>query len=138
MTAHPAPATPTGGFTLVEILVSMTILSVASLSMGSLLFQAARQAGATSAGAQQSAAVQGTMAQYDVVPFDQLVAGTTCVTVNDPAFPHERCVTIVNVNSKAKNVTVTITPSGNGLLQPVSTTIKRTISGNAVNPLKTQ
>lgn len=137
MTAHPAPATPTGGFTLVEILVSMTILSVASLSMGSLLFQAARQAGATSAGAQQSAAVQGTLAKYDVVPFDQLVAGTTCVTVNDPSFPHQECVTIVNVNSKVKNVTVTITPTGNGLLQPVSTTIKRTISGNG-NPLKTQ
>lgn len=138
MTAHPAPAQPTGGFTLVEILVSMTILSVAALSMGSLLFQAARQAGATSSAAYQSAAVQGGLAQFDVVPFDQLVAGTTCVTVDDPAFPHEKCVTIVNVNSKAKNVTVTINPAGNGILQPVSTTIKRTISGNAVNPLKTQ
>jgi prepilin-type N-terminal cleavage/methylation domain-containing protein len=137
MTAHPAPATPTGGFTLVEILVSMTILSVASLSMGSLLFQAARQAGATSSAAHQTAAVQGTLAKYDVVPFDQLVAGNTCVVVDDPAFPHEECVTIVNVNAKIKTVTVTITPDGNGLLLPVSTTIRRTISGNG-NPLKTQ
>jgi prepilin-type N-terminal cleavage/methylation domain-containing protein len=135
MSAPPAPAT--GGFTLVEILVSMTILSVASLSMGTLLFQAARQADATSSAAHQSAAVQGTLAQYDVVPFDQLVAGTTCVTVTDPAFPHEECVTIVNVSAKVKTVTVTINPSGTELLQPVSTTIRRSISGNG-NPLKTQ
>jgi prepilin-type N-terminal cleavage/methylation domain-containing protein len=127
---------PTGGFTLVEILVSMTLLSVASLSMGTLLFRAARQAQAVSSGSYQSAAIQGALSSYDVVPFDQLIAGTTCVTVTDPSFPHQRCVTIVNVNSKAKTVTVTITPSGNGVLQPVSTTIKRTISGNG-NPLKT-
>lgn len=136
MTTRTATSQQTGGFTLVEILVSMTLLSLASLGMGTLLFKSARQAGATSSGAYQTAAVQGALSSYDVIPFDQLIAGTTCVTVTDPSFPHQRCVTIVNVNSKAKNVTVTITPSGNGVLQPISTTIKRTISGNG-NPLKT-
>lgn len=136
MTICTAPSQQTGGFTLVEVLVSMTILSVASLSLGTLLFRVARQAGATSSAAYQTAAVQGALAQYDVLPFDQLTAVTTCVTVTDPAFPHQRCVTIVNLTSKAKTVTVTITPSGNGVLQPIFTTIKRTISGNG-NPLKT-
>jgi prepilin-type N-terminal cleavage/methylation domain-containing protein len=137
MTTPTAPSQPTGGFTLVEVLVSMTLLSVASLGLGTLLFKAARQAGATSSAAHQTAAVSGELARLDVLPFDQLLAGTTCVTVSDPAFPYERCVTIVNLNSKAKTVTVTINPAGNGLLQPISTTIKRTISGNG-NPLKTQ
>ena len=136
MTTRTATSQQTGGFTLVEILVSMTLLSLASLGMGTLLFKSARQAGATSSAAHQTAAVQGALSSYDVIPFDQLIAGTTCVTVTDPAFPHQRCVTIVNLNSKATNVTVTITPSGNGVLQPISTTIKRTISGNG-NPLKT-
>jgi prepilin-type N-terminal cleavage/methylation domain-containing protein len=137
MTTHTLPAAQTGGFTLVEVLVSMTLLSIASLSLGTLMFQAARQAHATSGAAYQTAAVASALGQYDVLPFDQLVAGTTCTTVNDPEFPHERCVTVVNVNSKAKTVTVVITPSGNSVLEPVSTTIRRTISGNG-NPLKTQ
>jgi prepilin-type N-terminal cleavage/methylation domain-containing protein len=133
----PAPTTTTGGFTLVEVLVSMTILAVASLSLGTLMFQAARQAHATSGAAYQTAAIAGALGQYDVLPFDQLVAGTTCITVNDPEFSYERCVTVVNVNSKVKTVTVVITPSGNSVLQPVSSTIRRTISGNG-NPLNTQ
>jgi prepilin-type N-terminal cleavage/methylation domain-containing protein len=126
----------TGGFTLVEILVSMTLLSIASLAMGTLLFRAARQASATSSAAHQTAAMAGTTARLDVLPFDALVAGTTCVTVTDPAFPHTVCTTINNVSAKVKLVTVVITPSGNSLMHPVTTSFRRTISGNG-NPLKT-
>lgn len=133
----PATQPPnTGGFTLVEILVSMTILSVASLSLGTLLFQAARQAGATSSAAHQTAAMTAELGRLGVLPFDLLVVGNSCVTLNDPAFPHTRCTDIVNISSKVKQVTVTIAPSGDAVLLPASTTFRRTISGNG-NPLKT-
>jgi prepilin-type N-terminal cleavage/methylation domain-containing protein len=131
------PPQQTAGFTLVEILVSMTILSVASLGLGTLLFRAARQAEATSSASYNSAAITQQVSQLQVLPFDALIAGTTCETVADPAFPYESCVTIVNVNSKIKEVTVVITPSGNGMLQPVTSSFRRTISGNG-KPLKTQ
>lgn len=137
MTPHLRGSQPTGGFTLVEILVSMTILSIASLGMGRLLFQASRAAGATSSAAHQTAAMSGAVARLDVLPFDALVAGTTCVTVTAVEFPHTECTTINNISSKVKLVTVVVTPSGNLLMQPVTTSFRRTISGNG-NPLKTQ
>ncbi len=136
MTPQVRESQPTGGFTLVEILVSMTILSVASLAMGSLLFRATRAAGATSAVAHQTAAMGGVVARYGVLPFDALVAGTNCVAVTTVEFPHSECTTINNISSKVKLVTVVITPSGNYLMQPVTTSFRRTISGNG-NPLKT-
>lgn len=136
MTPQIRVSQPTGGFTLVEVLVSMTILSVASLAMGTLLFRATRAAGATSAAAHQTAAMSGVVARYGVLPFDNLVAGTTCVTVTTGEFPHSECTTINNISPKVKLVTIVVAPSGNVLMQPVTTSFRRTISGNG-NPLKT-
>ena len=137
MTRH-APVSPkTGGFTLVEVLISMTILSIASLAMGATMFRAAHQAALTSSTAYQAAAMAGAVGQLDVLPFDQLAAGTTCVAVADLEFPHTRCTTILNESAKIKLVTVVITPTGNALLHPITSSFRRTISGNAVNPLKT-
>jgi prepilin-type N-terminal cleavage/methylation domain-containing protein len=131
-------AIPQGrGFTLAEILVSMTILSVASMALGNMLFRAARQAGATAALGQQTAALSTSVNQFGALPFDQLAAGTTCTAITNP--PGTRCVTVNNVSSKVKQVTVVVTPSGNPLLHPITTTFTRTISGNGngSNPLKT-
>ncbi len=135
------PQTPalrqTGGFTLVEIMVSMTILSIASLAMGSMLFRAAHQATVTATSAHQSAAMSGAVSRLDVLPFDLLPAeGTSCVTVTGTDFPHTVCTTVLNESAKIKLVTVVITPTGNTLLQPIVSTFRRTISGNG-NPLKT-
>lgn len=138
MTLQLRPSQPTGGFSLVEVLVSMTILSVASLAMGGLLVRATRAAGATSAAAHQNAAMSGALARLDVLPFDALIAGTTCVTITAAEFPHTECTTINNVSSKVKLVTIVVTPSGNTLMQPVTTQFKRTRAGFANgNPLKT-
>jgi prepilin-type N-terminal cleavage/methylation domain-containing protein len=136
MSPETETAPKTGGFTLVEVMVSMTMLSVASLALGSLLFRAARQAGAASTASYQSAMISGETSRLGATPFDLLVAGTTCVTVTTP-FPGTRCTTINNVSSKIKQVTVVVTPSGNPLLHPITTSFTRTISGNG-NPLKTQ
>ena len=135
MTTH-GVAQKTGGFTLVEVLVSMTLLSVASVSLGSMLFRAARQAGATSAAAHQTAELSGEVSRMDALPFELLVPGTTCVAIATP--PATRCTTINNVSAKVKQVTVVVTPSGNPLLHPITTSFTRTISGNAggTNPLK--
>jgi prepilin-type N-terminal cleavage/methylation domain-containing protein len=128
----------TKGFTLVEVLVSMTLLSVASLALGSMLFRAARQANAASQGAYQTASLSGRVSQLQALPFDQLpAAGTSCVTLTTP-IAGTQCTTVNNVSAKVKQVTVVMTPSGNPLLHPITTSFTRTISGNASNPLKTQ
>jgi prepilin-type N-terminal cleavage/methylation domain-containing protein len=135
MTQNASPKT--GGFTLVEVMVSMTLLSVASMALGSMLFRASRLAGATSAAAYQTASLSGEVSRMGALPFDQLVPGTTCITIANP--PATQCTTINQVSAKVKQVTVVVTPSGNPLLHPITTSFTRTISGNAsgTNPLKT-
>jgi prepilin-type N-terminal cleavage/methylation domain-containing protein len=135
MSTHPS-SSKTGGFTLVEVMVSMTLLSVASLSLGTLLFRAARLAHATSTSSYQSAMVSGEVSRLDATPFTELVAGTACVNITTP-FPGSQCTTINNVSSKVKQVTIVITPSGNPLLHPITSSFTRTLSGNG-NPLKTE
>jgi prepilin-type N-terminal cleavage/methylation domain-containing protein len=130
------PSQKTAGFTLVEVMVSMTLLSVASLALGSMLFRATRQAGAAAAGSHQTAMLSGEVSRLGAAPFDLLAAGTTCVAVTLP-FVGTRCTTINNVSAKIKQVSVVITPSENPLLQPVTTSFTSTISGNGT-PLKTQ
>ena len=136
MTISSAPKSNTAGFTLIEVMVSMTLLSVASLALSSLLFRATRQAGAASTAAHQTAMLSGEVNRLGAMPFDLLASGTTCATITEP-FPGTRCTTINSVSPKVKQVTVAVTPSGNPLLHPITTSFTRTISGNG-NPLKTQ
>jgi Tfp pilus assembly protein PilV len=114
----------------------MTLLSVGALALASMLVRATRQAGAASASAYQSAMISGEVSRLGATPYELLNAGTTCVTITNP-FPGTQCTTINNVSAKVKQVTVVVTPSGNPLLHPITTSFTRSISGNG-NPLKTQ
>jgi prepilin-type N-terminal cleavage/methylation domain-containing protein len=126
----------TGGFTLVEVMVSMVLLSVAAVTLGGLLFKAARTAQLTADVVHSTAALSQEINRVDAVPFDSLPAGTTCTTVSTPPFPHTRCTTVNNVSSKVKSVIVVVTPSGNTLLHPDTTTVIRSKPDNG-KPLST-
>ncbi|MFL5448894.1 MAG: prepilin-type N-terminal cleavage/methylation domain-containing protein [Gemmatimonadales bacterium] len=133
---RPPASAKTGGFTLVEVMVSMTLLSVGSLSLASMLVRATRLAGAASANSYQTAMVSAEVNRYDATPFELLIAGTTCTTIANP-FQGTRCTTINSLSAKVKQVTVVVTPSGSPLLHPITTSFTRSISGNG-NPLKTE
>ena len=123
------------GFTLVEVLVSIMILSVGSLALGTLLLRGARAGTAASAVTYQSAALTSEVGRLGALPFDQLAAGNTCVNVTTGPFFHTRCAAIVDVSAKVRRVTVTVTPTAPTSLQPLSASFERSISGNAVPPL---
>ncbi len=135
MTTSSAPASNSAGFTLIEVMVSMTLLSVASLALGSLLFRATRQAGAASAGVHQTASLSGEVNRLDAMPFDLLAPGTTCLTETTPDLS-TKCTTITTISPKVKQVTIVVTPSGNPLLHPITTTFTRAQEGNG-KPLNT-
>ncbi|HEU4682043.1 MAG TPA: prepilin-type N-terminal cleavage/methylation domain-containing protein [Gemmatimonadales bacterium] len=126
----------TQGFTLVEVMVSVTILAVGILILGGLLVRSARSAEAASAISYQTAILAAEVARYDAVPFSQLVAGTTCDTVSTGPLPRIRCTTIADVTTKLRQVRVRVTPTDNPLLQPDSVVFERSISGNGT-PLNT-
>jgi prepilin-type N-terminal cleavage/methylation domain-containing protein len=123
------------GFTLIEVMVSIMILSVGSLALGTLLVRGARSATAASAVSYQTAALSGEVGRLGALPFSQLAAGNTCVDITTGPFLHTRCANIVVVSDKVKRVTVTVTPTPPTHLQPLSSSFERSVSGNAVNPL---
>jgi prepilin-type N-terminal cleavage/methylation domain-containing protein len=125
------------GFTLIEVLVSITILSLSTLALATLLARSSRQATAASASLYQTTALSEEVGRLGAMPFSLLTVGTTCVTVTAHPLPHTRCTTITDVSAKRKIVNVKITPSGNPLLSADSTMFERSISGDAVPPLST-
>jgi len=127
----------TAGFTLIEVLVSIMILSVGSLALGTLLVRGARAGTAASAVTYQTAALTSEAGRLGVLPFNQLVAGTTCVNVTTAPFKHTRCSVIANISAKVRQVTVTVTPTAPTNLQALSVSFERSISGDAVPPLLT-
>jgi prepilin-type N-terminal cleavage/methylation domain-containing protein len=133
MTTH--RAAPAAGFTLIEILVSMTILSVGILALGNLMARGAKSANAASALSYQTTVLGAEAARLDAVPFTQLAAGTTCDTVAAPPLPRIRCATVTNINAKLRRVSVVVTPTDNPMLRPDSVAFERSISGDAAPPL---
>jgi prepilin-type N-terminal cleavage/methylation domain-containing protein len=136
MTAPTPRARHTAGFTLIEVMVSVTILAVGVLVLGGFLVRSSRTAEAASAISYQTAILAAELGRLDALPFDQLAAGTVCDTVTTSPLPRIRCSTITNVSAKIRQVKVKVTPTGNPLLQPDSVLFDRSISGDGT-PLKT-
>ena len=127
----PAQLRESRGFTLIEVLVSVTVLSLGMVLLGPLLVRSARQAQAASSAVYQTAALSEEVGRLGAMPFALLVAGTTCVTVTTNPYPHTLCSTITDVTAKRKTVKVKVTPTGgNPLLKADSTMFERTTSSN--------
>ena len=88
------------GFTLIEVMVSVTILAVGVLVLGGFLLRSSRTAEAASAVSYQTSVLAAQVARYDAMPFDQLVAGTTCTTVTNGQLPHALCTIVTDVSPK--------------------------------------
>jgi prepilin-type N-terminal cleavage/methylation domain-containing protein len=99
------------GFTLIEVLVSMTILAVGILALGKLLLRSSKTAEAASSTSYQTALLYQQVSYYDALPFDQLVDGTTCTTSTTHPLPNTLCVVIGTINTKRKSVKIRLTPT---------------------------
>ncbi len=135
MTYPSAGARNARGFTLIEIMVSVTILAIGIMALGTLMARGARSAGAASSLTYQTAVMAAEAAHWDAVPFTALALGTTCDTETALPLPRVRCVTITEINPKLRRVSVVVTPTGDPMLQPDSVVFERSISGSS--PLST-
>src|SRR6476661_9007510 len=100
------------GFTLIEVMVTVTLMSVGIMVLGAMLMKASRSAASASAVAYQTAEIASELSRLDAMPFDNLAVGTTCDTVATGQLPRIRCSTVATVSAKVKRVTVTVTPTG--------------------------
>jgi prepilin-type N-terminal cleavage/methylation domain-containing protein len=124
------------GFTLVEVLVSITVLAVGTLVLGGLLVRASRSAEAASSISFQTAAMAAEMARLDALPFTALAAGTTCDTTTGPPLPRIRCSTITNASADVKVIKIKVTATQNPLVKADSVMFERSVT-TPVNPLNT-
>ena len=76
----------TRGFTMVEVLVALVLVSICSIGLGRLMFEAARMARVSGSMTYQTAAMSAEVARLDAVPFDSVASGTTCTTMTKIEF----------------------------------------------------
>ena len=122
-----------GGFSLIEIMVAMVILSMTALSLAPLMIRASRTAIGADAMLYEQAVISTEVARMNALPWGALSAGTTCLTATALPLPHTRCTTVTSVNTKLYRVSVVVTPSASGI-KPDTLTFDRTYT-STYNPL---
>jgi prepilin-type N-terminal cleavage/methylation domain-containing protein len=113
------------GFTLIESLAAILLLSLGMLALGSLLTRSSQQSIASSSAVQTTAAMTTEVGRLNVLPWDQLAAGNVCDTVTSGQMPRIRCTLIADVSSTTKEVRVIVTPTITGI-RPDTVRFQRT------------
>ncbi len=120
------------GFTLVEILVAIILLTIALSSLASLSYQVAqRSLNATSDSFLMGVATD-ELGYLSTLPFDSLPAQAGCTTVADDNFPHELCIAVADVSDKMREIKLIITPDV-PLVGPDTIVVRRSAPA-AANP----
>jgi prepilin-type N-terminal cleavage/methylation domain-containing protein len=125
------------GFTLVEILVSITILALGMVLLGSVLAKSTRTARSASSVSYQTAIIAAEANRLDAVPFAQLTAGTVCDTSTAMPLPRIRCSTVAVINPKLKQLKIRVVPTDSLRVRADSLMFERGMSGPVVPPLST-
>jgi prepilin-type N-terminal cleavage/methylation domain-containing protein len=112
------------GFTLIEIVVSLSLLSLVLMSLAGLSFTAARRATTVSNLTPLYHVATQQVNRVSVLPYDSLALGTTCRTVTG-SFAHTRCVQVDSLQVKVKQITLIITPA-NTKIKPDTEVFRRT------------
>jgi prepilin-type N-terminal cleavage/methylation domain-containing protein len=132
MKRSPFPSSA-AGFSLVEIMVAMVVLSLTALSLAPLMLRASRTGKSAEAMLYEQAVLSTEVGRLNALPFDVLSTGTTCQTISTAPLAHTRCTTVTSVSSTVYRVMVVVTPSGSGL-KPDTVTFDRT-EASTYNPL---
>jgi prepilin-type N-terminal cleavage/methylation domain-containing protein len=126
MIRSPRAPQATSGYTLVEIMISLVILSFGAVVLGQLMLQASRASRVRSTATYRTAALTQQVERLGVIPFDALTVGSSCTTVTAAPFPHSLCTTVSSVSTVSRQATVVVTPSGGGTLPPDTAVVFRT------------
>jgi prepilin-type N-terminal cleavage/methylation domain-containing protein len=128
------PPSPAAGFSLVEIMVAMLILSLTALSLAPLMLRASQTGKSAEAMLYEQAVLSTEVGRLNALSWDSLSTGTTCLTTSASPLPHTRCTTVTSVTSKLYRVMVRVTPSDSARLKPDTVTFDRTYT-STYNPL---
>ena len=123
------------GVSLVEVLVALSILSVVLIALGGLMFQVGRQTRNSAAATYRSAAVQRGSAVFEILPWADIDGRIGCSSRTSESFTYHQCVSVANVGSRGKSITIVITPTGAFTARPETVTVFRNLA-RAASPIR--
>lgn len=113
------------GFSLVEVIVAMLLLTIAITSLASLTFSVSQSSVKVSGGAFRNAVAMHEVNRLETLLYDSLAVGSASTTVTSPPYPHTRVVTIAEPVVNVKTVRIVITPV-NARFKPDTVNFTRT------------
>lgn len=129
------PASPSRGFTLMEVLVALSILTAAAAVMVAPLYRYAQRMDGMGLAQMRNGIVAQQVGRLTALPYDSLASRAGCVSVSRAPLAHTRCVTLTTVSAKQIRVTLVIAPVSS-LVRPDTAVIDRTKS-TVANPFST-
>jgi prepilin-type N-terminal cleavage/methylation domain-containing protein len=121
------------GFTIVEVVISMVLLSIILVTLAGLTYSTAQRAiSATTVSQRQSFAME-TVNRLTTLPYASLPGAAGCTTVGSTNNQFSNCVT-VSVGGNSTTIQVVTTPLHRSSLGASGVTFVRT-NNNIVNPL---
>jgi len=102
------------GLSLVEVIVTMTLLAVVLTSLASMSYTAARRSVVEAGTAYRHGVMLQEVNRMMTVPYANLMSQNGCVTVPTGAFPHRRCV-VVTGSTEQVTVTIRVQPGLQGV-----------------------
>lgn len=122
-----------GGFTLIEILISIVILSIVAAGLAGGMLNASRSGRTGRLVAARNAVMNAAVSLVSAVPTTSLAAGTTTRTVTRDQTNFTQTVTITTHTDSARVRIVVAPPTGRGV--PADTVIiTRTLRAGSGNP----
>jgi prepilin-type N-terminal cleavage/methylation domain-containing protein len=113
-----------GGFSLIEMLVAITLLAICLVGVAQVTFIMARRAYANSGGQARGAILSQQVNQFAALPFDSLKGKAGTVTVNKPPMPYTRKITVDSLSPTLLRVTIIVTPT-NIIFKPDTLVLQR-------------
>jgi prepilin-type N-terminal cleavage/methylation domain-containing protein len=113
-----------GGFSLIEMLVAITLLAICLVGVAQVTFIMARRAYANSGGQARGAILSQQVNQFAALPFDSLKGKAGTITVNKPPMPYTRKITVDSLSPTLLRVTIIVTPT-NIVFKPDTLVLQR-------------
>jgi prepilin-type N-terminal cleavage/methylation domain-containing protein len=120
------------GFSLVELLVTVSMLSVMLVGLVPLTRRIAALSNQSTGRTQRMAALVAEVQQLGVLPFDSLAPGKTCRIAGSSA-PYTVCITVTARNDRTLTIQLTVSP-WSAAVGPDTVILERSRSQGA-NPL---
>ena len=100
------------GFSLIEVMIALTIMSVVLLALGGLMFQVSQHSRTSAARTYRTAAVQKVAGQIQSLPWASIDGASGCTADSSGLMAYNRCISVTSTSADLKEVYVVITPTG--------------------------